>query len=274
MAPRLDRDTLSVYHCNVIASTICLQLCLQMLPGSQRIAYTLRIFGHPDQAPQPLGVLPTPQMLFPDDTPVPSNTTSDVEPQPSTNVWRPRWAVARDNEAPKATVAELPLKKPRETQEKQMDLKKKSHKKSKSKQKKAKAQFDMFDMFAVDNGDSSSSGADDSGTEDASVDMFAMFPTAKMPRKKKLKVKTKAVKYLKWSQPILLEEENNQEHEEALRRKAKSKAKPVADKQPSVTVKAPPLPAPVPAAKLSLADSAPAEPLVDDGLSNKQRQRR
>ena len=261
------------------------QICLQLLPGSQRIAYILQIFGHPNQAPRPLAVLPTPEMLFPDGHEV---TNPDADSQPATNVWRPRWAVARDKEAPTVTVAELPLKKPRAPQQENQDKpKRKKHKKSKGKQKKVKNQFDMFDMFAVDNGNSSNDDGDsDSNDKEpqdgASVDMFSMFPTAKMPKtKKSKKVPTKAVKFLKWSQPSLLgddqeehQEEEEEEDEEAFREKEQSNALAVASKQPEEIIKAQPLANPVPASKLSVADAEPAQVPVDDGLSNKQRQRR
>lgn len=260
------------------------QICLQLLPGSQRIAYILQIFGHPNQAPRPLAVLPTPEMLFPDGHEV---TNPDADSQPATNVWRPRWAVARDKEAPTVTVAELPLKKPRAPQQEKQDKPKiKKHKKSKGKQKKVKNQFDMFDMFAVDNGNSSNDDGDsDSNDKEpqdgASIDMFSMFPTAKMPKtKKSKKVPTKPVKFLKWSKPSLLgdekeeHQEEDDEDEEAFRKKEQSNALAVASKQPEEIVKAQPLANPVPASKLSVADPEPAQVPKDDGLSNKQRQRR
>ena len=216
-------------------------------------------------------------MLFPDGRTA-SNSTAFAEP-PNTNVWRPRWAVARDNEAPKPTVAELPLKKqPVPQQEQQQKLKNKKSKKSKKKHK-SKAQFDMFDMFAVDNGDSSSGSGDTDNEEqkqtEGSVDMFSMFPTAKMPKNKKAKhkVKTKAVNFLRWSQPVLLEEQNKQEGDEAVLKMAPAKAKTDENKQLDITVKAPPASAPVSVPQVCV-NPEPSVVRIDDGLSNKQRQRR
>ena len=254
-----------------------MQICLQLLPGSQHIAYTLQIFGHPNQAPRPLGVLPTPEMLFPDGRTA-SSSAPVADPQPKTNVWRPRWAVARDNKAPKPTVAELPLKKPAPQQEKRQKLKKKKSKKSKKKHK-SKAQFDMFDMFAVDNGDSSSGSGDTDNEEqeqtEGSVDMFSMFPTAKMPKNKKAKqkVKPKAVNFLRWSQPVLLEEKSKQQDDEPVLKLAPAKPKTDADKQLDIAAKAPPASAPVSVPQVC-ANPGPTEVPADDGLSNKQRQRR
>ena len=218
-------------------------------------------------------------MLFPDGRTA-SNSTPAAEPQSNTNVWRPRWAVARDNEAPKPTVAELPLKKQREPQqEQQQELKKKKSKRSKKKDK-SKAHFDMFDMFAVDNGESSSGGGDtdnegEQEQAEGSVDMFSMFPTAKMPKNKKAKqkVKPKAVNFLRWSQPVLLEEKSKQQDDEPVLKLAPAKPKTDADKQLDIAAKAPPASAPVSVPQVC-ANPGPTEVPADDGLSNKQRQRR
>ena len=135
-------------------------------------------------------------------------------------------------------------------------------------------------MFAVDNGESSSGGGDtdnegEQEQAEGSVDMFSMFPTAKMPKNKKAKqkVKPKTVNFLQWSQPKFLEEQNKEEDEQPLLKMAPAKAKPYADKQPDITVEAPPVSAPASVPQVCV-DAEPSEVPVDDGLSNKQRQRR